>query len=135
MSKNIYVIKSNISIIPQVVKQILEEIKCKDSILYNDYFYEMKTVLNEMITNSVVHGNCSNENKKVTIKINSGVRYIEFNIIDQGIPFCGCDDTQNDLLKESSRGIQICNYFCDDIKYDFIDGIGNRAIIKFHKNS
>jgi len=133
MSNSIFIIKSNIRIVPLVVKQIFVKLSKGNINLDEDLNFRMKVVLNEMITNSVVHGNCNNKNKEVTIEMTVKENYIVFKIIDQGVPFGGIVKKQNDLLKENNRGVAICNNLCDDISYDFIDGVGNAATIKFCK--
>jgi len=133
MKNNIFIIKSNIDVIPSVVKQIFNKLNENNIFLDNELYFRIKVVLNEIITNSVIHGNCNNEKKKVTIKMHVKDNNIVFRIIDQGAPFCGQHKACYDLLKENSRGVAICNVFCDDISYNFIDGVGNAATIKFYK--
>jgi len=134
--KNIYVIKSNTSAIPLVIKRILNQIQIKNRNTDNEYIFGIKITLNELLTNSVIHGNDCDENKKVTINVISNNKYITFKITDQGKPFNGNYNKQEvDILKENNRGIMICKHYCTHLQYDFIEGIGNSVIIKFDKNT
>lgn len=133
MKEKTVVIKSNITIIPQVVNQILEYFRDTSFEFDEDNAFKIKVVLNEMITNSVVHGNSRNENKNVTIRLRANEKFIEVKIIDQGEPFTAKKDEQCfSILEENSRGLLICHSFCNDIKYRFINGVGNAAVIKFY---
>jgi len=134
--KNIYVIKSNTSAIPLVIERILNQIQIKNRNTDNEYIFGIKITLNELLTNSVIHGNDCDENKKVTINVISNKQCITFKITDQGKPFNGNYGEQKvDILKENNRGIMICKHYCTNLKYDFIEGIGNSVVIKFDKNA
>jgi len=134
--ENIYVIQSNTSDIPRVINRILNQIQIKNNIADTEYIFSIKITLNELLTNSVIHGNACDESKKVTINVTSNNKYIEFKITDQGRPFNGNYNEQEvDILKENNRGIIICKHYCKNLKYNFIEGIGNSVVIKFDKNT
>lgn len=133
MKEKTVIIKSNITFIPQVVKQILDFFMETNFIFNEDNTFKIKVVLNEMISNSVIHGNCGNESKNVTIKLKAFSEYMEVKIIDQGEPFSDNNNEQYfNILEENNRGLMICHSFCKDIKYRFISGEGNAAVIKFY---
>lgn len=132
MREKVYIIQSDKNAIPDVVKQIISKVNRANRI-QDDYLYRIKVVLNEMIANSVIHGNHSSFDKKVTITMKISRRSVQFSITDQGNIFNGFNETCLNLLKEDNRGVLICQNFCDDISYKFISGVGNSATIKFYK--
>lgn len=132
MREKIYVIQSDKNMIPDVVSEIISNINHVNKI-NEDYLYKIKLVLNEMIANSIIHGNCSCEDKKVTIRMKANRKSVQFRITDQGSAFNGFNETCSNLLKEDNRGVLICQNLCDEISYKFTSGVGNSAIIKFYK--
>lgn len=125
-----YTIKSNIQNVPKIVKDILSELETHKILCCEEKTFNLKIILNEIVTNSVVHGNFCDENKTVKISFEQKKDELHFIITDQGKRFISCN-CPNDLCKESSRGILICEDLCKSLNYSFKEGIGNSAIIKF----
>ena len=67
----IYCEKINLSIenISSFIKVILREINLKINNIDEDDIYDIKVILNELITNAVKYGNCFDANKIVFISV------------------------------------------------------------------
>lgn len=99
--------------------------------------FEVRVVLNEIISNAIRHGNKNDESKHV--KLSAGTTengYAFFIVEDEGNGF-NCGERQfcctglvdsNDLndIKESGRGILIVNSLCDKVKFN---SRGNKVVI------
>ena len=121
-------ITSDISNICKTVKSIIYFIERNFKSLDESTIFDLKVILNELILNSIVHGNKNNSKKCVSIKACIYRSSIAFIIEDEG---CGCDfasiiKRENDLCKnddidllcESCRGILIVSKISDIIKYN-----------------
>lgn len=114
-----------------VEKRIHSDIKCvkklADEILHNikelidpNVLFNTKLILNELMINSVIHGNCGDLNKKVNIKIYINKSRIIIEVSDEGSGICYEQKTcgQYDFL-ESGRGLMLVEGLVD--KFD-VDG-------------
>ena len=95
----------------------------KESGMNEDKFNNLSLSFSEAASNSIVHGNKKNKNKKIgiTIKVNDSKMTIV--IKDQGNGFkveSVPDPTKpENILKDSGRGIHIMRSFLDDLYYNF----------------
>ncbi len=130
LTKNInskYSIISDRKLVPIVVKEIMTYLSEHTPIEGCDCVYDIKVVLNELISNAVIHGNGEDSSKSVDINLVYDGEILEFTIIDRGVEFTLDDKEEEKLLCESSRGISICHILCKKLIYEFIEGCGNSA--------
>lgn len=134
-------ISSDISNICKTVDSIICYIKKSVDTLDEKTIYNFKVVLNELILNSIIHGNKNNPEKQVYIKVCIFRSSLVLTVEDEG---CGCDykgiiKRENDLCKcddidllcESGRGILIACKISDIIRFN---GKGNKISVLI-KNS
>ena len=131
MGNKKYIIHSDINEIPILIKEILKDIDVNIFCMNEDCFFKIKLVLNELISNAVIHGNLNDAGKPVTIEMITSERQVEFNIADQGAGVCERDFSSYDLISESNRGLMICQNMCDKIDYCYIEGKGNTVSVVF----
>ena len=136
---------NNVSIcIPADVKHVRATVSkillfLKENNIRNENFtFETKVVLNEIIVNSIIHGNNSDNSKNVSIQ--AGIcknKHLYAVIADQGDGSCCIKDPCKEFssddfvdvcdIKESGRGLQIAKAFCDCVR---CNKRGNIFIIK-----
>jgi len=121
-----YSIVSDRKLVPVVVNEIMTYLSEHTSIEGCGCVNDIKVVLNELISNAVIHGNGEDSSKPVDINLVYDGEILEFTIIDRGEEFTP-DDKEEKLLCESSRGISICHILCKKLIYEFIEGCGNSA--------
>ena len=77
----------------------------------------------EAVSNSIVHGNKLDKNKKVIITVTSDGSNIEIHFIDEGEGFSPEEvpdpTAPENILKDSGRGIHIMKSFLHELKYKF----------------
>ena len=130
ITKNInskYSIISKREMVPIVVDEIMTYLSATTLINGCDCVFDIKIVLNELISNAVIHGNGEDSSKPVDINLVYDGEILEFTIIDRGEEFTPEDKEEETLLCESSRGISICHILCKKLIYEFIEGRGNSA--------
>ena len=120
-------IKSDFLNINSVVNDILSKlivICCKEE---ESFLYDTKIILNELITNAIIHGNKCNNNKNVKIMAEIlNEKYVFFSIRDEGEGFCyekvainkEIDISDFSCLSESGRGMHIVRCLCDKVKFN-----------------
>ncbi len=113
--------------VPIVVDEIMTYLSATTLINGCDCVFDIKIVLNELISNAVIHGNGEDSSKPVDINLVYDGEILEFTIIDRGEEFTPEDKEEETLLCESSRGISICHILCKKLIYEFIEGRGNSA--------
>lgn len=122
-----YSIVSKREMVPLVVKEIMTYLSENTLIDGCDCVFDIRVVLNELISNAVIHGNGEDSTKPVDINLVFDGEILEFTIIDRGEEFTPEDKEEETLLCESSRGISICHILCKKLIYEFIEGCGNSA--------
>lgn len=138
ISLKTYIIPSNIEKMCCTIKVMLKDIQAGCNCISEDTLFELKVILNELLSNAIKHGNKMNELKK--LKVVSGLTTdskIFFVIQDEGEGFdCSCNKSLinspdspcfdfNDL-KETGRGIYIVRELCDRVIYN---EKGNKVIV------
>lgn len=113
-------IKSSNSELPKVeefIKDYFEQYN-----ISNRYFNNVWLCISEAVINSIEHGNRNDSNKEVSIFVNCGTGILIAKVNDQGEGFDHNfieDPTKNEnLLKESGRGIHIMKKLSDEIEFD-----------------
>ncbi len=114
-----------------IVRSFLDEIFSKFC-LDRKYFNRIFLGLSEAVCNCIVHGNASDVDKKVVIKVRYSGGYLLLEIKDEGMGFCFANLTDptsvNNLKKENGRGIFLICQTADDVK--FYDG-GSKVLIRY----
>ncbi len=113
-----------------VEKKVYSDIKCvkkfADEILRNikelldpNIFFNTKLILNELMINSVIHGNCGDLNKMVNIKIYINKSRIIIEVSDEGSGICYEQKTcgKYDFL-ETGRGLMLVEGLADKFNVD-----------------
>ena len=78
----------------------------------------------EALTNAIVHGNGNDLNKKVNIEFNIINDYVEVIIEDEGNGFdyimamIGLTESQENIYKDSGRGIFLISLYSDDFYFE-----------------
>ena len=122
-----YSIISKREMVPIVVNKIMAYLSANTPIGSCGYVFDIRVVLNELISNAVIHGNEEDLSKSVDINIVFDGEMLEFTIIDRGEEFTPDDKEEKPLVCESGRGISICHILCKKLIYEFIEGRGNSA--------
>jgi len=133
VTKNLYEIK-----IPSTqdhlahAEKLLED-SFREHGLDGDTIADLAISATELINNAIVHGNKSDPDKIVTILVEFTNDSLTISITDQGpgfipdeIPDPIADDN---LLKETGRGIFIVRSLVDDLQYEISPEGGTRMII------
>lgn len=103
--------------------------------LSKDKYNNLALSVSEAASNSMVHGNKLDIEKKVhiTVKISDNKMEIIFKDEGKGFNIDKVPDPTRpeNILKESGRGIHIMKNFLDDLKYNFTP-TGTEAILVVH---
>jgi len=112
-------IKSNLNNIEEVMNWIKSDLKPLFKIQAK--FESLKLSIQEAVTNAIIHGNHSDENKYVGISYKISDE-LNITIEDEGDGIVlenqlqdVTDIKEKDIFKESGRGIMLMKHFCDDI--------------------
>ena len=114
-------IPSNPDLLPELEEFIIE--LARKSNLRDDKLNSLALSFSEAASNSMVHGNKLDKNKKVKITVHVTEKKMTVTIRDEGKGFninTVPDPTKpENILKDSGRGIYIMRSFLDDIRYNF----------------
>ncbi|MHB9039536.1 MAG: ATP-binding protein [Melioribacteraceae bacterium] len=123
MPENVYVkeIPSDTDLLPQL-EDFIMGLAIK-SHLREDKLNSLALSFSEAASNSIVHGNKLDKNKKVKITVHVDEKSMIVTIKDEGKGFnikAVPDPTRpENILKDSGRGIHIMRSFLDDLRYNF----------------
>lgn len=123
MSEKTYTkeISSDPELLPELEKFIVD--LATKSNLRDDKLNNLALSFSEAASNSVVHGNKLDKNKKVRIIVKINDEKMTVVIKDEGKGFdmnSVPDPTKpENILKDSGRGIHIMRSFLDDLRYNF----------------
>jgi len=123
LPENVYVkeIPSDPDLLPQL-EDFIMELAIK-SHLSDDKLNNLALSFSEAASNSIVHGNKLDKNKKVKITVHVDEKSMIVTIKDEGKGFnikAVPDPTRpENILKDSGRGIHIMRSFLDDLRYNF----------------
>jgi len=122
----------NISLVVDVIIGKLIVLCCNEE---ESFLYDTKLILNELITNAIMHGNKCNEEKDVKIMVAIlNEKYVFLSIRDEGEGFCyekvaikkEMDLSDCGCLSENGRGMQIVRCLCDRVKFN---KKGNKIVV------
>lgn len=125
MSQKIYTkeINSDPAIVPTLDEFIIGI--AKECGMNPEKFNNLSLSFSEALSNSIIHGNKSDPNKKIKITININNSKMVIIIKDEGKGFdinSIPDPTKpENILKDSGRGIHIMRAFLDDLYYKFTE--------------
>lgn len=114
-------IASDPELLPELEEFIVE--LAKQSNLLDDKLNSLALSFSEAASNSMVHGNKLDKNKKIKITVHINETKMIVIIKDEGKGFninTVPDPTKpENILKDSGRGIHIMRSFLDDLRYNF----------------
>jgi|DewCreStandDraft_4_1066084.scaffolds.fasta_scaffold00378_11 serine/threonine-protein kinase RsbW len=119
------------------VEPIIYRLKDKVQIK-NEKFFNMLIAITEAVNNAIVHGNKCDKKKKVYFSVSATPKKVKVTVKDQGHGF-NIDDVpdplqEENILKESGRGIFLIKELCDDYSYK-ISPKGTKLVLTFNLNS
>ena len=98
-----------------------------------DDLHKIAMSVRETMVNAVVHGNRYNAHKKVHVKVSGGPGRLEIKIADQGDGFEleALPDplAENNLLRNSGRGIFLIKAFMDEVEVKRGDPVGTEVTL------
>ena len=136
MSEKIYTkeIPSNPEFLPEVEEFIIEI--AQENKLDDDKFNNLALSVAEAASNSIVHGNKSDKDKLLHIKVKIDEEKIKIIFKDEGDGFNPQkvpDPTKpENILKDNGRGIHIMKTFLDDLTYNFTEN-GTETILTLNR--
>lgn len=109
-------VHSDMKCVKKLVDEILRNIK---RLLDPDAFFNTKLILNELMINSVIHGNCGDLNKMVNIKVYINKSRVIIEVSDEGTGICyeHKDCGEYDYL-ESGRGLMLVEGLADKLNIE-----------------
>ncbi|MBN2285553.1 MAG: ATP-binding protein [Tissierellales bacterium] len=102
---------SNINVAQSVIKDILERINGN---LDEDNLFDLRLILNELICNSIIHGNLNIEDKLVSLVLLIDSETIEISVSDEGEGIGSVPDYIKNEMKNHGRGLVIVKGLSDD---------------------
>ena len=97
----------------------------------SDATYWMSVAVRESVTNAVRHGNKMNPNKRVVVRFEYDEPNFRVTVEDQGEGFDPADIpdplAEENLLRESGRGIFFMKNFMDEVEYHFEPNRGTQV--------
>ena len=104
-------LKSDINNAKITVEEILDSIK---NIVSESTFFNTKLILNELIINSILHGNQKDKSKQVLINLLINNSCITIEVTDEGSGVCYKKKTYGDYdFCESGRGLMLVEGLSD----------------------
>ena len=109
-------VNSDIKCGKKLIEEILRNI---EGLIEPDAFLNTKLILNELMINSVIHGNCGDLNKKINMKVYINKSRIIIEVSDEGSGVCferkNCGEY--DYL-ECGRGLMLVEGLSDKLNVD-----------------
>jgi serine/threonine-protein kinase RsbW len=98
-----------------------------------DDLHKIAMSVRETMVNAVVHGNRYNAHKRVYVRVSNGPGRLEIKIADQGEGFEleAVPDplSENNLLRNSGRGIFLMKAFMDEVEVKRGDPVGTEVTL------
>jgi stage II sporulation protein AB (anti-sigma F factor) len=100
------------------------------------FIQEIKTIVSEAVTNSIIHGYEGDINKTVFINLSYDLEYIYLEIIDYGIGIPNIEEARTPLFttkmesERSGLGFTIMEVFSDEFSCESLINKGTKIIIK-----
>ncbi len=77
--------------------------------------FDAKLILNELVTNGVIHGNHQNKTKSIKVRLELSEKELKIEVTDEGIGFCYKKNEYNPMeLKCSGRGLVLVDGLSDE---------------------
>ncbi|EOD00484.1 ATP-binding protein [Caldisalinibacter kiritimatiensis] len=77
--------------------------------------FDIRIILNELVANGVIHGNCEDKNKFVNVCVNVYPNFIKIEVKDEGEGFIYNKDRYNPMeLKCNGRGLVLVEGLSDE---------------------
>lgn len=113
-------IASSLNNISQV-ESLIDKV-CEDLSLNEDYYGNILIAVTEAVNNAVVHGNSSDESKKVKVLVNKNEKNLVFSVEDEG-PGFDYDNLPDptapeNIEKPDGRGIFLMKNLSDEVEFD-----------------
>lgn len=107
-------------LLKEVSKELIKQLQDKG--VDEEIVFDVHVGFEEALRNAMVHGNKSNPDKKVTVETEVSDRAVVICVEDEGDGFdpAGLPDPtrQENLLKESGRGVYLMKHLMDEIRYE-----------------
>jgi serine/threonine-protein kinase RsbW len=118
----------------RIVERIIDEISAELNISQDNYGKIMVSTM-EAVNNAIIHGNKSDKNKYVVIRISGGKHLLKVSIEDEGTGFRPKeipDPTKPENIENiSGRGVFLMSKLADNIEFN---EKGNRVTLLFKDN-
>lgn len=118
--------KSRISIAQKVISEILEQV---EGAISGDDLFDIRLILNELIYNSIIHGNKGDEEKHVFLILSIDDEKIDLKVIDEGEGIMNNSEYNPELLSTNGRGLVLVKGLSDCLS---IDGNAVRVVKKIN---
>jgi serine/threonine-protein kinase RsbW len=129
-------LESGLDSVDQAEEQVLKA--AEEAGLEEESGYQLGLAVREIMTNAVVHGNRYSANKKVHLRVSRSESEVVVAIADEGGGFQPeeQDDplAEENLLKQSGRGMMIVEAFVDEVLFQPGQGSGTTVILKKYLN-
>ncbi len=127
-------ITSNINSISSAVLDVMQYLDDSCMVIKERTIFEVRVILNELLINSIVHGNKRNPNKKIMIRVGISVDGLFFIFVeDEGAGYNFKEYINKNVstheiseMTENGRGIMIIENLCDKIKFN---EKGNKVVV------
>ncbi len=131
-------IPSDVGFIGETAELILSWLGSVCGSLDENTAFELKVIINELLSNAIIHGNKEQAGKNVKISVGAHQGTCVFLIVeDEGEGYnytefltemrrCLSEDADLDCFKETGRGILIAANLCDKMKFN---RKGNKVVI------
>jgi serine/threonine-protein kinase RsbW len=98
-----------------------------------DEVHQIGMAVRESVVNAVVHGNCYNSQKKVTLAVESTSSGLTIRVQDQGLGFDIADVPDplaaENLLRKSGRGLFLIRAFMDELRVNRLGAEGMEIVM------
>lgn len=110
-------VSSNLKDLRQFTDNLLKTIK--PVIVDENVIFDLKLIINELMINGAVHGNCSDDFKQVFLGLSIDDRNVKIVVQDEGIGIAGKKTSINRCdYDPHGRGLMIVKALSDEMKMD-----------------
>jgi serine/threonine-protein kinase RsbW len=122
-SKLIYTFKSDLSAVKSVVCEIMSFIRTHIPDISEAHAFELKLVFNELLLNSVIHGNGLDVRRNVDIVLEIDRDQVSASVRDEGQGYDYAHmirqmDSDNNWTAENGRGLKLVSGLTDQITFN-----------------
>lgn len=105
--------RSDIDLAQKVIAEALGMI---DGNLNNDNLFDLRLILNELICNSIIHGNSKDGERYVDLLLHIDNKIVEITVSDEGDGIKVNNSYNTDELKPGGRGLILVKGLSDDFQ-------------------